>query len=137
MPRSGKITKIEKEKRINEVGSLLLMGANRANILKYAEKEGWNVSDRQVDNYIRDYKNRCIRMLEENLERERAVHIRRNELLFNKSYSLADYKTCLQIDKNIADLKGLYLQKVEHSGGVNVQMTLADWIKNINEQKHA
>ena len=137
MPRSERITKVEKEKRINEVGSMLLMGANRANILKYADEEQWNISERQIDNYIRDYKKRCVKMLEENLERERAVHIRRNEMLFNKSLGINDYKACLQIDKNIAELKRLYVQKIEHSGDMNVKMTLVDFVKAAKEQKNA
>lgn len=124
---------VEAERRRGEVLKMLLIGAHRQDIIRHAEEQKWNVGDRQVDTYINEAKALAIQDLERDREKNLAFHVRRNEMLLNKCLHIHDYKGALSVDKNIAELKNLYTNKlnVEHSGSVNV--SLADLVKQAIE----
>jgi hypothetical protein len=48
----ARITKAELDNRVTQVTDLLLKGAKRAQILQFAGKLNWDVSDSMVDKYI-------------------------------------------------------------------------------------
>ena len=49
MPRA---TKALREQRIEAVSDLLIASGRRRNILTWIEQHGWNITERQADNYI-------------------------------------------------------------------------------------
>jgi len=132
-----KCTMVEAERRRGEILKMLLVGASRQDILRYAKKEKWNVGDRQVDTYINEAKAVAVQDLEKDREKNLAFHVRRNEMLLNKCLHIHDYKGALSVDKNIAELKNLYPNKlkVEHSGGIAV--SLAELVKQAVENDKA
>lgn len=50
---AAKATKAVVEQRVSAVEELLSQGAARWRILRHASEEGWGLSDRQMDEYIR------------------------------------------------------------------------------------
>ena len=53
MPKEEKSTSFEKDKRIDVVCELLVSGASRSQMIQYvAKKTEWNLSSRQIDQYI-------------------------------------------------------------------------------------
>jgi hypothetical protein len=55
----GRSTKVEKNFRVDTVYKLLSEGNSRGQILQFAAKE-WNVSDRQIDTYIADARDKLL-----------------------------------------------------------------------------
>ncbi len=98
----------ELEKRIGEVGGLLVAGLSRAQILQYiADNADWSASTRTIDGYIRKATDRI---------RDAAKDARREQLdmatmRLNDLYALCmnsqDYKTPLAVVGKQIDLFGL------------------------------
>lgn len=105
----------QKKERIHEVYRLLLTGASRRSILKYAKLKEWNVSDRTVDGYIKEAMEELTTTL--GIDREKKAALAQNRLddLYNRSYSINDFKTCLAVLKESNELNGLKKDNVEHT----------------------
>ena len=55
----GRSTKVEKNFRVDTVYKLLSEGNSRGQIIQFASNQ-WNVSDRQVDTYIADAREKLL-----------------------------------------------------------------------------
>jgi hypothetical protein len=103
-----KATQAEILTRVNEVLQMRLNGAEFVDIRQYASENGWKVSDRQLWRYIR----RTDAILAATLERDREKifnrHIGQRRALYARSASVSDYRTCLAILRDEAELLGLY-----------------------------
>jgi len=114
-----KATRAEANLRKTTIAEQLLQGWSRPEIIEYAGKK-WGILRSQVDVYIsqvnKEIKEKC--QLDIKLEFNRSIM--RLQRLFNKSYNAADYKTALQVQKEINELLNVKKNNVELSGSIGV-----------------
>lgn len=115
----ARATEAEFALRVDAVLQLLLGGAQRRDIIRFgsAPEQAWNVSDRQITDYIAA----ATQALEESLEKDRDRLISRElaqrQHLYAAALSSGDVRTALAVKKDLCELLGLYpAKKVEHSG---------------------
>ncbi len=101
--------------RIDEVYRLLLCGARRREIIKYANHEGWGASSRTIDKYIAKAKEELASVSEGERREAFGVALKRLDTLLYKSMMINDFKTALAVIKEFNHLHGLGLEKVEHT----------------------
>lgn len=131
----AKSTRIETNERVAQVSSLLLSGASRNDILQYASKKVWEVTDRQVDSYIRkSYEKWRVESEKDDgnfdwhIEARKQLYAKCNRTVRTvvnddgtiKNIPDVDYRACLAIIQDIAKLQGLYVERVEHSGSIGL-----------------
>ena len=94
--------------RIDEIVNLIIGGLFRLEDLRaYSNKQGWNLGDRQLQNYL---KRACARFSEYNKvvhEEEAGKALARYQHLYFKCLRIQDYKTALQINKAMCEMLGL------------------------------
>ena len=103
-----KSTHVETQTRIATIYRLLLNGLRRREIIQYvSETTDWGVSERSVDNYIKQAAAEISEIHKTEKIAAYSMSRRRLDDLYFKSMEIADYKTCLQIQKESNDLEGL------------------------------
>lgn len=115
----AKATKTEVLQRIEAVLLIRLDGAQHHDVMQYAAEKGWNLSYRQISNYIR----RADLLLVERQDRKRrriiARHLAQRDTLYARAVNAADYRTALAVLADKAKLQGLYEEsKPPESGPV-------------------
>jgi hypothetical protein len=94
--------------RVNEVGRLILSGAEFAEIRQYASDQNWQVSGRQ----IRRYMQKCYTRLAQATDRDRKEllgrHLMQRRAIYARSLKNGDLRTALQTLRDEAELEGLY-----------------------------
>ena len=106
MADKEKSTDFEKEKRIDVICELLIKGLTRGQMCQYVSKKtDWNISDRQVDRYIEEAKEKI-----KNSDNDKGFEIqrakRRLEKLYIKNEDIEDFKECRAIIDTSAKLFG-------------------------------
>ena len=106
MPKEEKSNSFEKEKRIDLICEMIIKGLTRSQMIQYVSKKtDWNLSDRQVDTYISEAKEKI-----KNSENDKGFEIKkakmRLEKLYQKNESVEDYKECRAIIESMAKLFG-------------------------------
>jgi len=125
MPQGTKINKIEKDLRFQLVAALICREYSTRQILNYVNNpprdkatgelkfKSWNIKERQLRNYIAG----CYRIFRKNtdqkVEDKIARHIAIRQLLFQSARDTGDIKTALEVEKDIANLEGLYKVTIE------------------------
>jgi len=103
--------------RIVMISELLIEGKNRQNILQF-NSENWNLSERQIDNYI----NKAIELIKSELVKDSEYSLskalKRFEFIYKTAIEKEDFKLALQTNKEICAIQGLNKLEVEHSGNV-------------------
>jgi hypothetical protein len=115
-------------KRVEEVLSLRLLGAEFVDIRHHASEKEWNVSDRQLWRYIAA----GDAILAETLERDRSKlldrHIAQRRGLYARAMAVSDYGTALRVLQDEAALLALYPPKrTEVSGRDGGAVLLNIW----------
>ena len=106
MPKEEKSTDFEKEQRIDLICEMLIKGLTRSQMIQYVSKKtDWNISDRQVDTYISEAKEK-IRNSENDKDFEIKKAKMRLEKLYQKNESIEDYKECRALIDTMAKLFG-------------------------------
>lgn len=105
----------QKKERIHEIYRLLLTGTNRRSIIRYAKIKEWNVSERTIDGYIKEAMEELTTTLNIDREKKAALAQHRLDDLYNRSYTINDFKTCLAVLKESNELNGLKKDNVEHT----------------------
>lgn len=108
-----KSTDAEVELRINTVYEMVVKGASRKYIVRYAS-ENWNVSSRTVDEYL----NRVYEEIKETYSDEYKSSILSKQLaklddLYVKNYTIEDFRECRNIIESVSKLLGLTTSKVD------------------------
>lgn len=103
----NKSTRFEVQARVEKVFEYIVTGMKPADICQYASEE-WGVSDRQAFRYMADANQKIIESSDINRNRELGLALSRLNLLFKNAFKLQDYKTCLQVQREINTLLGLY-----------------------------
>ena len=106
--RKKKSTAAEVDRRVNEIFRLKLDGAQFHDIFQYASENQWDLTERQVREYMR----RADEMLRERRTRSRATlkaeHLAMRRALFARTVNAADYRTALAILDSEAKITGLF-----------------------------
>ena len=103
-----KSTKAEAQKRVEEVLSLRLLGAEFLDIRQHASAQKWDVSDRQLWRYIAAGDELLARTLERDREKLFRRHIAQRRALYARTMAASDYSTAARILKDEAELCNLY-----------------------------
>ena len=103
----SKASNAEIELRIQTVAEMLIKAQGREKILRYCA-DNWNIQERQADEYIsraldKIKKNREFIDIQQELDLQKA----RYEDLYQKNYTIQDYREARQVLDSIAKLLGL------------------------------
>ena len=101
-------TKIEVEKRVQVIATLMCQGASRHDILQFAAgRSEWGVAERTIDMYIEKARD----VIRSNADFDPAEEIgkarARYEELYSKSHKDEDWKTCLSIQREMTEFLGV------------------------------
>ena len=103
-------TKAELIKRREEIQQLILKGLNASDIMeRMAEK--WNTSERAIKEDLSWVAKQWEEQATESTQLMRNKYAERLELLFNRAWEDGHLKTCLEIQKEISKLNGMYKEK--------------------------
>ena len=102
----SKVTNAELELRVATVSEMIIKGLGREKICRYATKN-WAVSDRQVDRYISKAWDKIEKNTDFDVKQELKLQRARFEDLFQKNYTIQDYREARQVLDSIAKLLGL------------------------------
>lgn len=119
-----KSSTVEIERRVGIIIALITSGVtSRRNIQQYiANKEKWDISNSQIDVYIKRATTFFTNMSQHDNAKEIGIAKGRFDDLYMKSLNISDYKTCLAIQKERNGLLGLndQIQKIEISGNLDM-----------------
>lgn len=107
----GRSTDFEFNRRIEEVANLLVIEQKRAEIVQFAAKNEWDISNRQVDEYIHRAKILLKKEAEESTKNRLAERAKAKRALItmrNKCMNIQDYGRAIQAQKEINKLFALY-----------------------------
>jgi len=115
--KQPRTTQAELQQRVSEVLHLRLHGGAFHDLLRHASEQKWNVSERQLWNYVA----KADALLAETLERDRGkvfnLHVAQRRALYLKCMSVSDYSNARAVLKDEAELLGLYpAKKTEVTG---------------------
>ena len=107
----SKASNAEIELRIQTVAEMLIKAQGREKILRYCA-EKWNIQERMADNYI----SKALDKIKKNkefldIEQEISLQKARLEDLYQKNYTIQDYRECRQVLDSIGKLLGLGSEK--------------------------
>jgi hypothetical protein len=124
-------TDAELAARVEEVLYARLAGAEFHDLQGLAKEKGWNVSDRQLWRYVALADARMEEAFQADREKAFCRHVLQRRALYARAMQDGDWRTCLAIAKDEAELLGLYPAKVTKLQGdpnaplsVNVEMTV-------------
>jgi hypothetical protein len=134
----ARITKAELENRVTKVTDLLLKGAKRAQVLQFAGKLNWKVSDSMVDKYIGQATEAIRESAVVDRDYEVALAKERYEYLYTQSVSGKDYRGALSVIQSKSKLLGLDAPTRTDitSGGkdlTQIGLNIVDYRANITE----
>jgi len=118
----SKASNADIELRIQTVAEMLIKAQGREKILRHCA-ENWNIQERQADEYIsraldKIKKNREFIDIQQELDLQKA----RYEDLYQKNYTIQDYREARQVLDSIAKLLGLNEpEKLNISGEVELK----------------
>lgn len=100
-------------------------------MLQYVTEEtDWGVSESMTDKYIREATDIIKEVTDEEIKASRGMALKRLDDLFYNARGERDYKTALAVQKELNEVFGLKITKVEHSGAVGVTV-----VDDINKNK--
>jgi len=118
MNKGEQADKVSSISRIRAIQEWLLIGHTTKDIILQGTTL-WNVCDRQIYRYLKDARKWFIDETKEKIEARRAFHVQARMRLFknlkNKDNSQGAF-AALNLLKDIAELEGLYIRKIEHTG---------------------
>lgn len=131
MAGDKKITNAELDERVSIIFELLCKGVTSHEIFQYVSKNyEWNVSERQLYNYLGKANEKFKELSEKHKDIEFGKSVTRLNLLFYRSLKIQDYKTCLQIQKEIGLLFGLNEPtKTENNVNLKDELSGVDYSK--------
>lgn len=103
---------------------MLLNGSSRDIILQ--NTSNLNISDRQIDTYIKKARLVIEKSVEKNINYDYAKAIRRYEELYQNALKEKDYRLALSVNKELTTLQGLFRQEIKHSGTVEFICSIPD-----------
>ena len=124
------------KKRVLELMPLVSF-LSRAEIIQYVtDSTDWNVTERQIDNYIKATRENLKKTSEERMQSIRADAYNNYVNLYKKSFMIEDYRTCLSIQARIDTIFGLDkvdVKKTDTTQNLTINVNTAEVNKNIEE----
>lgn len=138
MPRA---TKVERERRIEELVELLVAGVPRRGILAWAAQQAaqsggqrWDVSERQIDAYLAAARERLRATATPDRGYALGRSLSRLQLLFSKALAAGNLAVALQAERTLAQLLGLNAPtEIGLSGGIDVTTAREDLARRFAE----
>ena len=112
--------------RVNKVFNMLLSGAMRQDIMRFAEKSGWGISESGVEKYITRARQDMKEFSAELKENEMNLARQRYEDLYKKMYFDKDYKGSLTAQKEIDRLMGNSETKIKLTSELPITIVVED-----------
>lgn len=114
LENTEKSTAAEIEQRVNAVFGLLVNGAKRWQIIKFAnaDKQAWGVGERQIDTYIATATALIVEAAAANRTYELGRAKARLDTIFASTMTLQDYQRALSANDQYNKLLGLYPPQV-------------------------
>lgn len=111
----------------------------RSDLLRIASEQGWDLTDRQIENYIKEareiFKEREI----DNIDVKRRKRVKQLEHLAHVNYMKGDYQEVRHNIKAISDLEGLvqsrFRDEDDKGEGLKVVSRFADKWKKVSGEK--
>jgi hypothetical protein len=122
-------TAAEVAQRIEIVYNLLLRGVGRYGIRAYAEKHGWQVSDRQLDTYTARARAQLAKAAEHNRPLELGRAKERLELLFLEAmteHDRAEARAVLAAQIELLGLAAAQRHELSGPGGTPLEESIAE-----------
>lgn len=106
--RPQDITSLEREKRVNDVHTLILQGATSSQIIEYC-RQNFQVERASSYFYIAEAKKTIIENFEKTFDKDafKAEIYARLENLYQQNMDIDDFKECRNILKDIREMLGL------------------------------
>ena len=123
MSKKTKATNAELERRVAIITEMLLSGLSRYQIcqnVRTNNKLAWNVSDCQIDRYIKKATADLHAQVEAGKPKLANHLINRYNYLYQKLVNVKDYKGAVTATDKLAELAGLKIQRNELSGTINL-----------------
>lgn len=118
-----KSSNMERQERILFLLELRSKGVKAtSDLFRYFSEKYPDLTKRQFEYDLREAKEKIKEYFEEDVNFEIAEIVKHYWELYSKSLRLQDYRECRVILKQLAEIKGLTTQKVEHSGMINFIM---------------
>jgi len=131
MPKEIKSTKSEVNERVNTISEMIIDGVPHNEIIQNISTK-YNISDRQVYNYIKKAQELIQETTKHNIHVEICKAQRRYEKIYNKAIKDKNYKIALGAQRSLCELFGLNQpRKFEIPGMVD----FLGAIKKANESK--
>lgn len=111
--------------RTNDIVTLLLMGKNREEILRFSVDK-FQIKRRMAENYLSKAQIMIEKSVEKNINYDYAKAIRRFEELYKKAIENNDFRLALSVNKELANLQGLSKIQLELTGNVQFISNIPD-----------
>ena len=121
----AKSTQTELYRRIMEVEQLMADGFGRRDICQHGSKNGWNVTNRQIDRYMEVVSKRWIKQHEAEKDRILSTAIKKRERLYLRALKKEDLRTAISIQDSLDKLRGLFVDKVETVNKTDLKIDLS------------
>lgn len=118
---SKKADQIEFDRRIEVISDWLLDGESVYKIVHYSS-EKWQVGRRQVEKYIRLARTGWKKAYQKDFKDNLDYHLLARRRLYNSCVREKDRSNARQILNDMAKIQGIMVDKVEHSGGLNIEI---------------
>lgn len=123
-----KATNIQAEQRLNTIYKMLLIGADRADIIQYCA-ENYEIGDRAADNLIEKANALYTEVGLAVREAEFGKALMRLNNLYSRSLKVQDYKTCLSVQREISNLLGLNAPVKQEQTHTGEQKIIVEYVK--------
>jgi hypothetical protein len=120
-----RVTELGYNERVNEVIKLILNGFSNRKVLfqHITETKDWNVSERMLDNYLKEAKAVLSTISENELEYEKNLALNRLDALYFMNQKIHDFRECRNIIETRSKILGYSAPvEIKHSGEIITQL---------------
>ena len=105
-----KLTRYDIQQRLNDVIQLIAKGYSRGDIINELKKK-YKIKPRQVDKYLYRIHQMMIEQTKVSMKEAMAEHLNKRDFLYHEAIKEGDKKLALEIDKDKARLRQLYVDR--------------------------
>ena len=138
MPKNKKSSHTVVRERVLFLMPMISMLSNNEIFRYVSENTDWKVSERQIENYIAKAKEALKDDFEDRKKAARELSFNNYKNLYNKSFMMEDYRTCLSIQTRIDTIFGLdqikeETKKTDTTQNLTINVNTKEVDKNIEE----
>ena len=132
----SRASKVERQRRIEELVELLVAGVPRRGILAWAAQQGerWQLSERQIDAYAAAARDKLAAAATPDHTYERGRTVARLQLLFSKALAAGNLVVALQVLRSLAQLLGLNAPaEISYTGEIDLEAARNELARQLAE----